>query len=148
MLDSLDFKILGLLQKDARIKLTDLAKKTNLSVPSLTARIQKLESSGVIKGYFTKIDRKLVGYDIMVIIDVIMESSKNYKSFISHVEKTSEIIECYSILGEASHVLKAVVKDTRSLEKLLSKIQSWPGVTRTITRYVLSEIKEENSLTF
>ncbi len=146
MLDDLDFKILKGLQNNARIKLTELAKKTDLTVPSLTARIQKLEKKGVIKGYFTKIDRKALGYDIMVIIDVIMESSKNYNSFRTHVEKTPEIIECYSILGEASHLLKVIVKDTPSLEKLLGKIQSWPGVARTITRYVLSKIKEENDI--
>ncbi len=147
MIDNLDIKILQLLQKNARIKVTEIAKKTGLSIPSLSARISKLEEAGIIKGYFTKLDRKSFGYDIMAIIDIIMETSKNYKSFTSQVSKTNEIVECYSVLGDSSHILKVVVKNTEELEKLLSKIQSWPGVIRTVTKLVLSEIKEENTLT-
>ena len=62
------------------------------------------------------------------------------------MKKTPEILECHAILGEGSHILKIVVKETKALEFLLSKIQSWPGVTRTITSFVLSSIKETTSL--
>ncbi len=146
MIDKLDIKILTMLQENARTKISDIAKKTGLSVPSLSARISKLENAGIIKGYYTKLDRKAFGYDIMAIIDIIMETSKNYSNFRTQVKKTPEIIECFSVLGEGSHVLKVIVKNTEELEKLLSKIQSWPGVTRTITKYVLSEIKSETTI--
>jgi Lrp/AsnC family leucine-responsive transcriptional regulator len=43
-------------------------------------------------------------------------------------------------------LLKAIVKNTESLEKLLSKIQSWPGVTATKTTFVLSTIKETTAI--
>jgi Lrp/AsnC family transcriptional regulator, leucine-responsive regulatory protein len=75
-----------------------------------------------------------------------MESSKHYKSLISHVEKLPQIIECHSVLGEGSHLLKAISKNTESLEKLLSEIQSWPGVTATKTTFVLSTIKETTEI--
>jgi Lrp/AsnC family leucine-responsive transcriptional regulator len=75
-----------------------------------------------------------------------MDSSKNYNSLGSHVLKTPEILECYSVLGEGSHLMKVIAQDTASLEKLLSNIQSWPGVTRTITHFVLSTIKETNTI--
>jgi Lrp/AsnC family leucine-responsive transcriptional regulator len=62
------------------------------------------------------------------------------------VKKTPDILECYSILGEGSHILKLVVKETKELEQMLSKIQSWPGVIRTVTSFVLSPIKETTNL--
>ena len=108
----------------------------------MSERLHKLEDRGVIEGYYTKVNKKAFGYDIMAYILVTMESSKHYKSFIPRVEKTPQIIECHSVLGEGSHLLKAIVKKTESFENLLSEIQSWPGVISTKTTFVLSTIKE------
>lgn len=146
MLDAIDIKILGTLQENARTKRNALAEEVGLSLPSLSDRLKKLEDNGIIEGYFTKVNRKVFGYDLMAFILVVMDSSKNYEKLSEKVLKTPEILECHSILGEGSHILKALVKDTDSLEKLLSQIQSWPGVTRTITSFVLSTIKETTTI--
>ena len=142
MLDDLDIKILNLLQHKGRTKRNELAEVVGLSIPSISDRLHKLEEKGIIEGYFTKLDKKAFGYDIMVYILVMMESSKHYKGLISRVEKIPSIIECHSVLGEGSHLLKAIVKNSESLEKLLGDIQSWPGVVSTKTTFVLSTIKE------
>jgi Lrp/AsnC family leucine-responsive transcriptional regulator len=142
MLDTVDIKILNMLQENGRTKRSELAEAVGLSLPSLSDRLKKLEDHKIIEGYYTKIDRKSFGFDLMAFILVVMDSSKNYEKLSDKVLKTPEILECHSILGEGSHIMKALVKDTESLEKLLSQIQSWPGVTRTITSFVLSTIKE------
>ncbi|MFA7288149.1 MAG: Lrp/AsnC family transcriptional regulator [Melioribacteraceae bacterium] len=146
MLDDLDIKILKRLQESGRTKRSEMAEEVGLSLPSLSERLRKLQDNHVIDGYYTKLNRDIFGLDIMVLITVVMDSSKNYEKLTEHVKKTPEILECYSILGEGSHTLKAVVKNTSELEKLLSKIQSWAGVNRTITNFVLSTIKETTSL--
>ncbi|KUG26574.1 transcriptional regulator, asnc family [hydrocarbon metagenome] len=146
MLDAIDIKILDRLQENARTKRNALAEEVGLSLPSLSDRLKKLEDNGIIEGYFTKVNRKVFGYDLMAFILVVMDSSKNYEKLSEKVLKTPEILECHSILGEGSHILKALVKDTEALEKLLSQIQSWPGVTRTITSFVLSTIKETTKI--
>ncbi len=146
MLDDLDITILRKLQVNGRTKRNELADAIGLSIPSLSERLKKLEDYGVIEGYYTKINRHAFGYDMMAFVSVIMESSKNYEKFTENVKKTHEILECHSILGEGSHILKVIVKETKDLEALLSKIQSWPGVTRTITSFVLSSIKETTNL--
>jgi Lrp/AsnC family transcriptional regulator, leucine-responsive regulatory protein len=146
MLDDLDLTILRKLQENGRMKRNELAEIVGLSVPSLSDRMRKLEEHGVIKGYYAKLDRHVFHYDIMAFVNVIMESSKSYEKFIDQVKKTPEILECHSILGEGSHILKVVVRETKELEQLLSKVQSWPGVTRTVTSFVLSTLKETTSL--
>ncbi len=142
MLDDLDIKILNILQGKGRMKRNQLAEHVGLSIPSVSERLNKLEERGVIEGYFAKINKKIFGYDIMAFITVISESSKHYKGMIDHAKKNASILECHSILGDGSHLLKAVVKNTESLEKLLSEIQSWPGVLSTQTNFVLSSHKE------
>ena len=146
MLDDLDIKILNTLQRNGRTKRNQLAEEVGLSIPSVSERLHKLEEKGILEGYYAKLNKKAFGYDITAYIIVNMESSKYYKGFITKVEKIPQILECYSILGEGSHLLKAVVKNTESLEKLLGDMQSWPGVVSTKTTYVLSVMKETNIL--
>jgi Lrp/AsnC family leucine-responsive transcriptional regulator len=146
MLDTIDLKILDLLQESGRTKRNVLAEKVGLSLPSLSERLNKLEERGVIEGYYTKLDRKVFGYDLMAFITVVTASSKNYEGLITKAIKIPEIVECHSVLGEGSHILKAIVKDSAALEVLLGKIQSWQGVTRTITSLVLSTIKETTKI--
>lgn len=146
MLDNLDIIILTKLQESGRTKRSELAEAVGLSLPSLSERLKKLEEHGVIEGYYAKLNRNIFGFDIMAFITVLMDSSKNYEKFFEHVRKTPDILECYSILGEGSHILKTVVKNTKNLEALLSKVQSWPGVTRTVTNFVLSTVKETTKL--
>lgn len=141
-MDQIDIKILDILQKEGRTKRNVLAEAVGLSLPSLSERLKKLEENKIIEGYYTKLNKKSFGYDLMVFITVIMQSSKNFNELVKNVKATPEILECHSVLGEGSHILKVLAKDTESLEKLLSKIQSWPGVERTVTSFVLSTIKE------
>jgi Lrp/AsnC family leucine-responsive transcriptional regulator len=142
MLDETDLQILRTLQKRGRTKRNELAEEVKLSIPSVSERLNKLEDKKVIEGYYAKLNRKAFNYDIMAFILVMMDSSKHYKNLITNVEKMPEILECHAVLGEGSHLLKALVKNTEALEKVLSVIQSWQGVMGTKTTYVLSTVKE------
>lgn len=142
MLDNLDIKILNILQKNGRTKRNQLAEAVGLSLPSVSDRLKKLEENGFIEGYYTKLNMKKFGYDLMAHILVMMDSSKHYKDLITRVDKKSEILECYSVLGEGSHMMKVIVKNSEALEKLLGEIQAWPGVNGTKTIFILSTVKE------
>jgi Lrp/AsnC family leucine-responsive transcriptional regulator len=142
MLDDIDLQILRTLQKRGRTKRNELAEEVKLSIPSVSERLNKLEDKKIIEGYFAKLNRKIFNQDIMAFILVMMDSSKHYKNLITNVEKMPEILECHAVLGEGSHLLKALVKNTEALEKVLSEIQSWQGVMGTKTTYVLSTVKE------
>ncbi len=144
--DELDIKILNLLQENAKISRSQIAEIVSMSVPSVSERLHKLEEKGIIKGYFTRLNRKYFNYDIMAFIVIISDSSKYYDKLISNCDKHPNILECHAILGEGSHVLKAIVKNTEALEKLLMEIQSWPGVLSTRSSLVLSTTKETEKI--
>jgi len=146
MIDDLDIQILKSLQQNGRTKRNELAEQVGLSVPSVSERLKKLEDNKIIEGYYTKVNKQAFGYDILAFILVMMDSSKHYKDLIKHVDKHPNILECHSVLGEGSHLLKVLVKNTESLEKLLSEVQTWPGVTGTKTTYVLSTLKETTAI--
>lgn len=142
MIDNTDIQILSLLQDNSRIKRSEIADNIGLSIPSVTDRLHKLENQGIIQSYTTKLNHKALGKDITAFIFVVSESSAHYKEVIKNAIDTPEVLECHSITGEGSHILKVRTENTSTLEKLLSKIQSWKGVRATRTSVVLTTHKE------
>jgi Lrp/AsnC family leucine-responsive transcriptional regulator len=145
-LDEIDVKILEILQKKGRTRRNDLAESVGLSLPSVSERMRKLEESGYILGYHATVDAKKLGRDIAAFILVTVDSSKHYAQFREHAGSVDEILECHAVTGEGSHLLKVRTQNTASLEKLLAKIQAWPGVVNTRTNLVLSTSKETTRL--
>jgi len=141
-LDQIDIKILSELQKNSQLKKNELAEKIGLSLPSTIDRITKLESHDYIKSYHAILNHKKLKQDITCFIFVISESSKHYPSIVEHSQNMKEVLECHSITGDGSHLLKIRTENTTTLEKLLSKIQNWPGVKSSKTSIVLSTHKE------
>jgi Lrp/AsnC family leucine-responsive transcriptional regulator len=141
-LDEIDLKILELLQKNGRTRRNDLAETVGLSIPSVSERLRKLEEGGIIIGYYAKLDPKKLGKDVTAFIRVTVDSSKHFASLIEHANATDDVLECHAITGEGTHILKVRTENTSTLEKLLSKIQAWPGVVGTLTSVVLSSSKE------
>ncbi len=146
MLDDVDFKILDILQKAGRTRRNDLSDKVNLSLPAVSDRLRKLEESGIIAGYFAKLDHKKLGKDITAFVLVTVDSSKHFASFVEHANNTDDILECHAVTGDGTHLLKVRTENTESLEKLLARIQSWSGVMKTTTSLVLSSPKETTKI--
>ena len=140
-LDETDIQILKALQKDGRDSASHIAEKVNVSVPTVTERIRKLQESGVILGFQTAIDPSSIGLDVSAIITIISGSSQYYREVTIAAEETPEVVQCFSTTGNGSHMLYVVTKNSNTLEELLRKIQSWPGVVRTETQIILSSYK-------
>ncbi|ACF46542.1 MAG: Lrp/AsnC family transcriptional regulator [Prosthecochloris sp.] len=145
-LDLIDLKIVETMGDNARIRLSELAEIVGLSIPSVSERLDKLQKKGIIQKFTTVVDERQLGFDIQAFVRVRIDSSKHYKSFMEHVLREEEIMECYSVTGDGSHILKVMTHNTASLEQFLSRIQSWPGILGTNTSFVLSEIKRNTRL--
>ena len=145
-LDQIDRQIVHMLQTSGRDSASHIAEKIGMSVPAVTDRIRKLQDSGVIKGFQAVIDPKRVGLDVSAFITVISESSAHYSDVEEAANNSSEVIQCFTTTGNGSHVLIVQTKNTSTLEKLLRKIQSWPGVIRTETQIILSNYKQQNEI--
>ena len=141
MLDEIDIKILKHLQNDGRETASKIAEKLNLTVPTITERIKRLQESSIIKGFQAIIDPKSVSLDVSAVITVISSSSNNYQQVVDNAIDCPEIIQCFSTTGMGSLLLWVSTKNSQSLEELLRKIQSWPDVTRTETQVILSSYK-------
>lgn len=145
-LDETDVQILNHLQENGRAQRNKLAEIVGLSVPSVSERMRKLEERSLIEGYHAVLDAKQFNLDITAFIFVEVDGSANYPSFVEKVIQLAEVLECHSITGDGSHILKIRTRNTETLEKLLSKLQSWEGVKKTRSNLVLSSYKETRKI--
>ena len=146
MLDQKDLLLLKLLQENSRISASEVGEKLNLSVPAASERIKKLLEGGYIKKFTAQLDSKKLGYDLTAFISVDSASSSHYEDIVERSSENDFVLECHSVTGEGSHLLKIRLKTSTDLESLLSEIQGWPGVVRTHTWVVLSSFKESLDL--
>ena len=141
MIDEKDKQIIDILLDSGRESSSSISEKLGLSVPTVIDRIKKLQESNVISGFKAIVDFKSIGLKVSALISIISESSDNYTEIVKKSLETSEVLKCYATTGSGSHVLIVNTVDTDSLERLLRKIQSWPGVKRTETQIILSSHK-------
>ena len=146
MLDNIDIEILKILQKDGRSSASDIAKSLDLSVPAISERIKKLTEKGIIERFSAILNHKKAGLDLTAYVFIVSEHSDHYDKFVDNANKCEAVMECHSITGSGSHILKVRVKNSQALEDLLYDIQNWPGVSRTQSNLVLSSYKEETSI--
>ncbi|MBO6524968.1 MAG: Lrp/AsnC family transcriptional regulator [Balneolaceae bacterium] len=146
LLDEIDIAILNHLQENGRAQRNKIAELVNLSVPSVSERMKKLEERGLIQGYHAILNSKDFNFDITAFLFVQVDGSEHYSEFVQRISGEPEVLECHSITGDGSHLLKVRTKNTSSFERLLSTIQSWNGVSKTRSNLVLSSFKETRAL--
>jgi len=146
LLDQIDLKILSILQNSGRSRLADIAEEVELSAPAVMERVKKLEVGGVIRGYQAVVDGKKVGKDITAFIGVSVGNQRDMNEFATQMLQHHDVLECHHVTGDESFILKVKSANTGSLEKLLGEIRSVEGVTRTVTKVVLSTAKESQTL--
>ncbi len=134
------------LQRDGRISQHDLSRAVGLSAPAVSDRLRKLEERGIIRGYTALLAPKEVGLDLTAFISVGMNGSRYYPEFRKRAGERDEVLECHSVTGEGSHLLKVRTQSSTTLEEFLAELQSWPGVQWTATSIALSTLKETSIL--
>ena len=145
-LDDIDLRLLDLLQANGRTSQHDLAVDVGLSSPAVGERLRKLEERGIIRQFTAVLDPKLLERDVTAFIAVGINGSQHYPQFRQRALEHRDVLECHSITGQGSHLVKIRTASTSTLEALLAEIQSWPGVQWTTTSIVLSTMKETLAL--
>lgn len=146
-IDETDLKILEILQDNARISQSDLAKKVNLSLSPCHVRLRKLESLGLIKGYKTVIDlgKLLRQSSVFVTLRLEKHQKQDFELFEKHVQKIREVTECFALGGGFDYLLKFTVRDIGHYQSTMDKLLSdFAGVREYYTYIVTGVIKNKD----
>lgn len=144
-MDKVDLMILSYLKENARMKASDISKEINYSISSVIERIKKMEKSGIIEKYTVQLNEKKMGNDLLVIMEISLESPKYYDGFTAKIKGNKNILSCYYLTGEYDFMLKILADSSEKLEQIHKMIKGIEGVTSTKTYFVLKEVKRDES---
>lgn len=148
-LDEYDKKIVELLQQDSSISNIDLSKKIGLAPSSCLLRVKNLKEQKVLKQFTVVVDEKLLGYGITCFAKVYLQplNRETTSQFIEETKKIPEIVECYTITGDAAFLLKIVAKSFEYYRNFVfDKLLNVPYVSNIDTSIVVSSEKDTNAI--
>lgn len=129
-LDSIDYQIIDMLQKNARISAKEISDKVFLSSTAVAARIDRLAQRGIIDGFTVKLDAKTLGYSIRAFISLELEPRQK-DEFYPYVQGIANVVACHCVTGDFAMLLEVVFKDTTQLDEFIDDLQRF-GRTRTM----------------
>jgi len=135
-LDETDKEILKQLQTDGRKSYRQIATELDLSVGTITNRIQKLQNNKIIKGFQLELDYQKLGYNIETIIE--LEAKESIDNLLK--QYPNNIITALKTTGKYDMLLITRFKDTTELNTFLKKINQEENVKKTNTRLILDNI--------
>lgn len=142
-------RLLDILQQDGRITNQELAERAGMSASPCWRRVQALQDSGVIRRYVALVDPAKIGLDIIAWATVQLQCYKEdeVRRFEESVAGVPEIVECYSVMGEAEYVLKILVPDAQAYDRFLREfLFKVPGLVRVRSSLALREVKYTTAL--
>ena len=145
-MDDIDRIILGSFQADARCRNADLARELGIAPSSMLERVRRLEERGYFKGFRALLNPKKLGYGVQALVSVSLAAyrTKTIRPFEEGVRQIPYVRVCYHVSGRFDYILLVVARDVDHLGALVKQqIASLPGVDRTETFIVFSEIKSD-----
>ncbi|WP_201556186.1 Lrp/AsnC family transcriptional regulator [Psychrobacter sp. 72-O-c] len=143
-IDEIDKCLLRLLQLEARMSITELAERVNLSATPCARRIKRLEEAGIITGYHTQTDAQKLGYPLSVFIAISMDrhTAERFEQFERKVQSFDEVISCSIVTGRTEdYLIKVRVRDMAHYEEfLLHRLNRIEGVAQVHTSFELREV--------
>jgi DNA-binding Lrp family transcriptional regulator len=147
--DAFDLKLLGALQDDGRLTNQQLADIAGLSASQCSRRRMRLEDDKVISGYHADLASEALGFGVIAFIHITLatHSPDNAKRFRALVNRVDDIQEAYSLTGDADYLLKAVLRDLKSLSDIVNNVlMPHQSVAHVRSSIVLDRLKEGSKL--
>lgn len=143
--DDVDLQLLQLLQANARMTQSEMAKQVGLAPSAVLERLRKLEARGAVRGYHAVVDPRLLDRALLAFVAVRADEREagDAMPVARALSSLSEVLEVHHVAGDDCYLLKVRTRDAEHLGQLLrSHIAGIPGVRSTRTTIVLESIKE------
>ncbi len=151
ILDTIDKKLLKLLQEDSKRTTKELSLKLDLSVTAVYERIKKLEREGIVKKYVALLDKNSIQKGFVVFCHLkLMQHTKEFISqFEKEVVQLNEVLECFHVSGDYDYILKICVENMEEYrEFMVTKLTSLQHIGSTHSMFMIGEVKNTTAFVF
>jgi Lrp/AsnC family leucine-responsive transcriptional regulator len=147
-IDAVGWKILKLLQENARLSFRQIGEAIGLTAPAVAERVRRMEDAGILKGYHAEVDLAEVGLTVMAFVHLTTNARQSMQVRTAVLDMP-EVIECHCITGSESYILKVAVPSVPRLERFLLELKNL-GEVRTslvLSTQVARRAIEERQIT-
>ncbi|UYV37000.1 Lrp/AsnC family transcriptional regulator [Rhodobacteraceae bacterium D3-12] len=148
-LDSLDRRILEVLQRKGRMTNSDLSEAVNLSASACHRRVQRLESEGYIRDYVALLDARKLGMPTTVFVEITLSAQADevLDAFEKAVSRIPDVLECHLMAGTADYILKVVAENTDDFARIHRQhLSRLPGVAQMQSSFALRTVFKTTAL--
>ena len=146
--DSIDRKILELLQANSDLQLAEVAEAVGLTNTPCWRRIQRLKASGVILRNVALVDPRKVNLGVTVFVSVRTSTHTEawFERFKATVQVIPEVVEFYRMSGDIDYLLRVVVPDISGYDLVYKKLIAKTNLFDVSSSFAMEEIKFTTAL--
>lgn len=144
-MDAIDRKIIASLSTDSSATMENLGNKVGLSPSAAHRRVRSLEEAGMILGYRARLSRAACGNPSTVFVSVTLVDQRQatMMAFEEALGRTAAVSEAHLMSGQSDYLLKVLVRDDDSYERVHREILSvLPGVHRLVTQFTIRTLAD------
>jgi Lrp/AsnC family leucine-responsive transcriptional regulator len=141
-LDGIDRKILAALMEDGRATYDEVGRRASLSAPAVKRRVDRLRTRGVLRGFTALVDPAALEASTEALIELFYAPGIGLEQVRESLRPHPEVVEAWSITGDADCVVRVRARDPQDLERLIMDLQREGSVVRTRSQVVLSRLIE------
>ncbi|WP_294056982.1 Lrp/AsnC family transcriptional regulator [Sphingomonas sp.] len=148
VLDSMDRRILAILQEDATLPISEVAERVGLSQTPCWKRIKRFERDGVIERRAAILDREKLGLGVTVFVAVrtAHHTDEWLQAFSEGVSLMPEVVEFYRMSGDIDYLLKVVARDIADYDRIYRKLTKVAPLHDVSSSFAMQEIKSTTAL--
>ena len=143
IIDSIDLKILRILQSDSSRSLESISNEVGVSLNTCWRRISRMEKKSIIEGRVALIDNEKVGLPLTVFVSISTDdhSQEWTKKLSNAVISIKEIVEFYRLAGETDYILKMMVKNVDHYDKVYKQLIKRVKISDVSASFAIEKIK-------
>lgn len=124
-LDKKDKKILDVLDRNARLSIAEISRKTGIKRDSILYRLRKMKKEGVIRFFHAVLDPVKLGYPIYAFVNFILHNLNEEKErkFISFLEHHPNVVYVVKTTGKWDIMINVAAKDLIHFNKIIEDIR-------------------------
>jgi len=148
-LDSIDRRILTVLQKSGRISNAELSERVHLSPSARHRRVQRLGKERDIRDSVAMVDPRKIGLPTTAFVEITLsgQADELFEAFEREVARVPEVLECHLMAGKSDYLLKVVAQDTDDFARIhRQKLARLPGVQGMQSSFALRTVFKTTAL--
>lgn len=136
-IDRLDVELLGVLARDARIGVVELASTLGIARNTVQSRLKRLEEAGLIAGYRPEIDLARAGIATQAFIGLEVRQER-LAPIVKALVGIPQVLEIHATTGREDLLVRVATQTQAGLQKLIEQIVGTPGVVHSTTTLALT----------